>query len=96
MQRNLGKSLHILKSRRFVRSKRMCSGIYYQPLSFLSYVFKTEGISREWTYNAVGNDNPVLYNVRNIPEVMYPFQAEPQMGVGPIISDLANHWDGRT
>jgi hypothetical protein len=38
------------------------------------------------TYNAVGNDNPVLYNVRNIPEVMFPFQAEPQMGVGPIIS----------
>jgi hypothetical protein len=33
MKRNLGKSLHILKSRRFVRSKRMCSGIYYQLLS---------------------------------------------------------------
>jgi hypothetical protein len=38
------------------------------------------------TYNAVGNDNPVLYNVRNIPEVMSLFQAGPQMGVGPIIS----------
>jgi hypothetical protein len=30
MQSNLGKSLHILKSRRFVRSKGMCSGVYHQ------------------------------------------------------------------
>ena len=36
MQSNLVKSLHILKSRRFVRSKGMCSGIYDQLLSFLT------------------------------------------------------------
>ena len=95
MQRNLGKSLHILKSRRFVRSKGMRSGIYSQLLSLLT-PSRLRELSREWTYNALGNDNPALYNVRNISEVMYPFQAEPQMGVGPIISDLANHWDGRT
>jgi hypothetical protein len=33
MKSDLGKSLHILKSRRFVRSKGVCSGIYYQLLS---------------------------------------------------------------
>jgi len=41
---------------------------------------------QEGTYNAAGNDNPVLYNVRNIPVVMSLFQAGPQMGVGPVIS----------
>jgi hypothetical protein len=49
------------------------------------------------TYNALGNDNPVLYNVRNVPEVMYPFQAEPRMGVEPDISyHPACSWDDRT
>jgi hypothetical protein len=88
---NLGESLHILKSRRFVCPKGMRSGIYHELSLLICHVFKTEGIvlriaENRRTYNALGNDNPALCNVRNIPEVTFPFQAEPRMGVGPEIS----------
>ena len=96
MQSNLGESLHVLKSRRFVRSEGMCSGIYYQLLSSLTYS-RPRVLSREWwreggTYNVSDSDNPVLYNARSIPEVASLFQAGPRMGVGPIISCWSNIW----
>jgi hypothetical protein len=91
MKSDLGESLHILKSRRFVCPKGMCSGIYHKLSILLITSLRTRQSPRKVrkrrrTYNAVGNGNPALYNVRNIPLVMFPFQAEPRMGVGPEIS----------